>query len=78
MGHFYLLSEVLTPVMAWGFLGTDQHLKQQCHQLKVCIFISTIVQYASPPVALPHILSRAPLHIFYRPSFPWSLSATLL
>lgn len=35
MGHFYLLSEVLTPVMAWGFLGTDSIMQQHCLQLKV-------------------------------------------
>ena len=35
MGHFYLLSEVLTPVMAWGFLGTDSAMKLHCQQLKV-------------------------------------------
>lgn len=35
MGKFYLLSEVLTPTMAWGFLGTDLAMQQHCHQLKV-------------------------------------------
>ena len=35
MGHFYLLSEVITPVMAWGFLGTDLAMQQHCLQLKV-------------------------------------------
>lgn len=35
MGQFYLLSEVLTPVMAWGFLGTDYTMQQHCLQLKV-------------------------------------------
>ena len=35
MGKFYLLSEVLTPVMAWGFLGTDLTMQQHCQQLKV-------------------------------------------
>ena len=35
MGQFYLLSEVLTPVMAWGFLGTDSAIQQHCLQLKV-------------------------------------------
>ena len=34
MGQFYLLSEVITPVMAWGFLGTDSSMKQHCLQLK--------------------------------------------
>ena len=37
MGQFYLLSEVLTPVMAWGFLGTDSATQQHCLQLKVCL-----------------------------------------
>lgn len=35
MGQFYLLSEVITPVMVWGFLGTDQNIQQHCLQLKV-------------------------------------------
>ena len=39
MGRFYLLSEVITPVMAWGFLGTDLALQQHCVQLKVLLLI---------------------------------------
>ena len=35
MGRFYQLSEVITPVMAWGFLGTDLIMQQHCDQLKV-------------------------------------------
>jgi hypothetical protein len=37
MGQFYLLSEVLTPVMAWGFLGTDSAVQLHCQQLKATV-----------------------------------------
>ena len=33
--HFYHLSEILTPVLAWGFLGSDETLKKACSAFKV-------------------------------------------
>ena len=33
--HFYHLSEILTPVLAWGFLGSDEELKEACAVFKV-------------------------------------------
>ena len=33
--HFYHLSEILTPVLAWGFLGSDEALKKACSVFKV-------------------------------------------
>ncbi|CAB4009549.1 mitoguardin-like isoform X2, partial [Paramuricea clavata] len=32
--HFYHLSEILTPVLAWGFLGSDEALKKACSVFK--------------------------------------------
>jgi hypothetical protein len=33
--HFYHLSEILTPVLAWGFLGSDEALKKACSVFRV-------------------------------------------
>ncbi|XP_028407744.1 mitoguardin 1-like [Dendronephthya gigantea] len=33
--HFYHLSEILTPVLAWGFLGSDKALKNACSIFKI-------------------------------------------
>lgn len=32
--HFYSVAENLTPVLAWGFLGTNQDLKEACYFFK--------------------------------------------
>ena len=32
--HFYHLSEILTPVLAWGFLGSDEAMKRACSVFK--------------------------------------------
>lgn len=36
--HFYGVAENLTPVLAWGFLGTNQDLKKTCLFFKVRFF----------------------------------------
>ncbi|CAF0881686.1 unnamed protein product [Brachionus calyciflorus] len=38
--RFYSINEYLVPVLAWGFLGTDEELKNSCTYLK-----NTIVDY---------------------------------
>ncbi|CAB3373822.1 Hypothetical predicted protein [Cloeon dipterum] len=30
MSHFYTISEHISPLMAWGFLGTNENLKETC------------------------------------------------
>lgn len=30
MAHFYTISEQLSPLLAWGFLGPDELLKDTC------------------------------------------------
>ena len=35
MAHFYLLCETISPTLAWGFLGTNTTLKEQCLQFRV-------------------------------------------
>ncbi|KAG8284582.1 mitochondrial fusion [Homalodisca vitripennis] len=30
MAHFYAISEQMSPLMAWGFLGPDENLKSIC------------------------------------------------
>ncbi|KAI2807660.1 Mitoguardin [Blomia tropicalis] len=32
--HFYTILDDLSPVMAWGFLGTDDNLKFKCYSIK--------------------------------------------
>ena len=36
MAHFYVVAQYVSPVLAWGFLGSDEHLKQVCEYFKVC------------------------------------------
>ena len=33
--HFYCLSEIVTPALAWGFLGSDEKLREACFIFKV-------------------------------------------
>ncbi len=42
MSRFYLLTETLTPVLAWGFLGTDDQLRQQCLLFRVLTSALTV------------------------------------
>lgn len=34
MAHFYVISEQISPLMAWGFFGPDEHLKDICHYFR--------------------------------------------
>lgn len=34
MAYFYLISEQISPLMAWGFFGADENLKEVCHYFK--------------------------------------------
>ena len=38
MAHFYTLSEQISPLMAWGFLGPDSPLKEFCLYFKEQVF----------------------------------------
>ena len=35
MYKFYVVSEALSPTLAWGFLGTDEQLRVRCIHFKV-------------------------------------------
>lgn len=35
MHHFYNISEQMSPLLAWGFLGPDEELKNICLFFKV-------------------------------------------
>jgi len=35
MFRFYSLSETISPILAWGFMGTNSALREKCHSLKV-------------------------------------------
>lgn len=35
MAHFYAISEQMSPLMAWGFLGPDENLRDTCLFFKV-------------------------------------------
>ncbi|XP_018332761.1 mitoguardin [Agrilus planipennis] len=47
MAHFYTLSEQLSPLFAWGFLGPDENLKDICMYFKeqVLGFLSDIFNF---------------------------------
>ena len=48
MSQFYSLSETITPTLAWGFLGTDQTLKDKCSAFKVSMSgWDTIIRFNS-------------------------------
>lgn len=34
MSHFYVISEQISPLMAWGFFGPDENLKDVCHYFR--------------------------------------------
>uniref|UniRef100_A0A6B2EA64 Mitoguardin n=1 Tax=Phlebotomus kandelakii TaxID=1109342 RepID=A0A6B2EA64_9DIPT len=34
MAHFYLISEQISPLMAWGFFGPDDNLREVCHYFR--------------------------------------------
>lgn len=34
MAHFYVISEQISPLMAWGFFGPDENLRDVCHYFK--------------------------------------------
>ncbi|XP_067639475.1 mitoguardin isoform X1 [Eurosta solidaginis] len=34
MAHFYVISEQLSPLMAWGFFGPDENLRDICHYFR--------------------------------------------
>lgn len=38
MSHFYAISEQMSPLMAWGFLGPDEGLREICLYFKVSMF----------------------------------------
>ena len=34
MGHFYSISEQVTPVLVWGFLGPEGSLRSSCYYFR--------------------------------------------
>lgn len=34
MAHFYVVAQYVSPVLAWGFLGSDENLKEVCEYFK--------------------------------------------
>ena len=40
MAHFYVVAQYVSPVLAWGFLGSDDKLKIVCEYFKVNLFKS--------------------------------------
>lgn len=39
MSHFYSISEHMSPLMAWGFLGPDEKLREVCYYFRVSLLI---------------------------------------
>lgn len=34
MAHFYIISEQISPLMAWGFFGPDENLRDVCYYFR--------------------------------------------
>lgn len=34
MAHFYIISEQISPLMAWGFFGPDENLRDVCNYFR--------------------------------------------
>lgn len=49
MSHFYVISEQLSPLMAWGFFGPDENLRNICHYFREEIlgFLTDIFNFQS-------------------------------
>lgn len=47
MAQFYTVTEQLSPLMAWGFFGPDEHLRDICHYFKdqTMSFLSDIFSF---------------------------------
>ncbi|KAL0273670.1 UNVERIFIED_CONTAM: hypothetical protein PYX00_006295 [Menopon gallinae] len=47
MAHFYAISEQMSPLMAWGFLGPDENLRETCLYFKnqVMAFLTDIFSF---------------------------------
>lgn len=47
LAHFYDVSEAVSPSLAWGFLGSDQNLRELCYFFKdqVCTFCTDIFSF---------------------------------
>lgn len=54
MSRFYVMSERLSPTLAWGFLGTDKKLKDKCTHFKVQITANSIIIIC---VCIPQVMS---------------------
>lgn len=40
LAHFYSISEQVTPILVWGFLGPDKDLKEMC-----CLFKDNVIEH---------------------------------
>ncbi|KAK2567173.1 Mitoguardin 1 [Acropora cervicornis] len=41
MAHLYVVAQYVSPLLAWGFMGTDEELKRVCEYFKVWCFKTT-------------------------------------
>lgn len=59
MAHFYVVAQYVSPVLAWGFLGSDENLKEVCEFFKVQNIILHVVYLSSlitRCTGLPHAI----------------------
>lgn len=59
MSRFYLMSETVSPVFAWGFLGTDTELNDRCMRFKntMMSFLRSVFSLDTVRYATVHTLS---------------------
>ncbi|XP_054920952.1 mitoguardin isoform X3 [Dermacentor andersoni] len=81
--HYYALMEQIVPVLAWGFLGTDNDLKDMCKFFKASLqpFLATLTtcQLFSHTPELPVRLQRSGTVVAWIKRMKWKhLCATCL
>ncbi|XP_078687482.1 mitoguardin-like isoform X3 [Branchiostoma floridae x Branchiostoma belcheri] len=59
IAHFYAISEHVSPVLAWGFLGTDEELNQLCYFFKDQVqgFITDVFDFEKTRYSSVHEMS---------------------
>ncbi|CRL04974.1 CLUMA_CG018206, isoform A [Clunio marinus] len=60
MAYFYLISEQISPLMAWGFFGSDENLKEVCYYFRnqVLEFLIDIFNFQKVRYTTVDVLSQ--------------------
>ena len=58
MAHFYVVSQYVLPVLAWGFLGPDEELRRVCEYFKVKFMRKCLLARNSEPRTVTYYVSH--------------------